>query len=31
VRPAAWAPAYGMLTDKFGITWVIDVQAQYAS
>lgn len=27
--PAAWAPAYGMLTDKFGITWVIDVAVQY--
>lgn len=23
--PAGWAPFYGMLKDKFGITWVIDV------
>ncbi len=23
--PAAWAPLYGMLTDRFGITWVMDV------
>ncbi|MBC9735170.1 VOC family protein [Nocardioides marmotae] len=23
--PAAWAPLYGMLTDPFGVTWVLDV------
>ena len=23
--PAAWAPLYGMLDDRFGITWVVDV------
>jgi PhnB protein len=23
--PAGWAPLYGMLTDPFGITWVLDV------
>lgn len=22
-----WAPIYGMLTDRFGVTWVLDVQA----
>ncbi|PTU55942.1 bleomycin resistance protein [Sphaerisporangium cinnabarinum] len=22
-----WAPAYGMLTDRFGVTWVLDVAA----
>lgn len=22
LAPASWAPAYGMLTDRFGITWV---------
>ena len=22
--PAQWSPLYGMLTDKFGVTWVID-------
>jgi PhnB protein len=25
--PAAWAPLYGMLTDPFGVTWVLDVAA----
>ncbi|MFD7307148.1 VOC family protein [Promicromonospora sp. NPDC059942] len=23
--PAQWAPAFGMLTDRFGVTWVLDV------
>jgi hypothetical protein len=23
------APAFGMLTDRFGITWVLDVAAEY--
>lgn len=23
--PAGWAPLYGMLRDKFGITWVLDI------
>jgi len=23
--PAPWATAYGMLTDRFGVTWVLDV------
>ncbi|GAB2519296.1 VOC family protein [Nocardia heshunensis] len=27
--PAGWAPLYGMLTDRFGITWVLDVVADY--
>jgi PhnB protein len=28
--PAPWgAPLYGMLTDRFGVTWVLDVQAGY--
>jgi len=25
--PSGWAPLYGMLKDRFGITWVFDVQA----
>ena len=25
--PAPWAAAYGMLTDRFGVTWVLDVLA----
>lgn len=30
VQPLAasvWAPLYGMLVDRFGITWVLDIQA----
>ncbi|GAA3595932.1 VOC family protein [Kribbella ginsengisoli] len=27
LAPARWAPAFGMLTDRFGITWIIDVAA----
>ena len=27
--PAAFAPAFGMLTDRFGVTWVLDVAAPY--
>ncbi|MFD0413897.1 VOC family protein [Streptomyces sp. NPDC127108] len=33
VRPleaAQWAPLYGMLTDRFGVTWVLDVAAPYS-
>lgn len=22
---SAWAPLYGMLTDRFGVTWVLDI------
>lgn len=32
VRPleaAPWAPLYGMLSDRFGVTWVLDVAAPY--
>jgi PhnB protein len=29
LAPAGWAPLYGMLTDRFGVTWVLDVMAQY--
>jgi PhnB protein len=25
--PAQWAPAFGMLTDRFGVTWIMDVAA----
>jgi PhnB protein len=28
--PAPWAPAFGMLADRFGVTWIVDVAAQYA-
>lgn len=27
LAPAQWAPLYGMLQDRFGITWVVDVAA----
>ena len=26
--PAPWAPMYGMLQDKFGVIWVLDVVSQ---
>ena len=29
MAPAAWAPLYGMLTDRFGVTWVLDVAVAY--
>lgn len=25
--PAGWSPLYGMLKDRFGVTWVLDVVA----
>ena len=28
LAPAQWAPLYGMLRDRFGITWVVDVVAE---
>jgi PhnB protein len=27
---AAWSPLYGMLRDRFGITWVLDIAVAYA-
>lgn len=29
LAPAGWAPLYGMLTDRFGVTWVLDVAVPY--
>jgi PhnB protein len=26
---AAWSPLYGMLKDRFGVTWVLDVEVPY--
>ncbi len=26
---SAWSPGFGMLTDSFGVTWVLDVAATY--
>lgn len=30
IAPSAWAPLYGMLKDRFGVTWVVDVATPYA-
>lgn len=27
IGPAPFAPLYGMLTDRFGVTWIVDVAA----
>lgn len=29
LEPSAWAPLYGQLTDRFGVTWVLDVAVAY--
>ncbi|GAB2880745.1 VOC family protein [Streptomyces mayteni] len=29
LEAAAWAPLYGMLRDRFGVTWVLDVAAPH--
>lgn len=29
LAPAAWSPLYGMLTDPFGITFVLDLEVPY--
>lgn len=31
LAPSGWSPLYGMLKDKFGITWVLDVQSADAN
>jgi PhnB protein len=31
LAPAQWAPLYGMLRDRFGVTWVLDVAVEYAA
>ncbi|GAB2452776.1 PhnB protein [Conyzicola lurida] len=28
---SAWSPGFGMLTDAFGVTWVLDVAAAYSA
>ena len=30
LAPASWAPLYGMLRDRFGVTWVLDVEVAWA-
>ena len=27
---SAWSPGFGMLTDGFGVTWILDVAAEHA-
>lgn len=27
LEPSQWAPLYGMLKDRFGVTWVLDIAA----
>ena len=31
IGPAAWSPLYGMLKDRFGITWIFDVEVPYGA
>ena len=31
LAPAPWAPLYGMLKDRFGVTWVVNVSAAPAA
>jgi len=30
LAPAQWSPLYGMLKDRFGITWIVNVAGQAA-
>jgi PhnB protein len=29
LAPSQWSPLYGMLRDRFGVTWVVDVSVPY--
>lgn len=29
IGASGWSPLYGMLRDKFGVTWVLDVEVAY--
>ena len=31
LAPAGWSPLYGMLKDRFGVTWVLDVESYSAA
>ncbi|WP_421735583.1 VOC family protein [Cellulomonas sp.] len=31
LAPSQWAPLYGMLTDPFGVTWVVDVAVEHSA
>lgn len=28
---SAWSPGFGMITDQFGVTWILDVAAPYGA
>lgn len=30
LTPSHWSPLYGMLRDRFGVTWVVDVSVPYS-
>jgi len=29
LEPAAWSPLYGQLVDRFGVTWVFDIEVAW--
>jgi len=29
LAPSGWTPLYGMLKDRFGVTWVLDIAVEY--
>lgn len=31
LNPAPWSPLYGMVRDRFGVVWVLDVAVPYAA
>lgn len=31
LAPSGWSPLYGMLKDRFGITWVCDIAVAYSA
>lgn len=30
LAPAGWSPLYGMLRDRFGVTWVLDLEVPWS-
>ena len=31
LEPSQWSPLYGMLEDRFGVTWVLDVEVPWTA
>ncbi|PKR54910.1 VOC family protein [Thalassospira marina] len=29
LAPSGWSPLYGMVRDRFGVTWVLDIEVAY--